>query len=234
MAEKPCITQPSGSLPPFTSFTPRSNDGVGAVAAWDLPSSLPFPLTSPDFSLLTALRALSLCYDWLNQARYDTGIQSHGTMSGMSQKNKFREVSAMWPVAENISWRSVTHSCISMWQFWFFFSTLLPSHLLSFGDKVSHCNPRWSQICNLAVSSSQVLELSACTTIPCSMSILIKEYKGSEIKNYIKVWWNTSAIPNLGGWVRKIMTLSQPGQQWETLSYKKKSQNKIKTQIKCI
>lgn len=75
MAEKPCITQPSGSLPPFTSFTPRSNDGVGAVAAWDLPSSLPFPLTSPDFSLLTALRALSLCYDWLNQARYDTGIQ---------------------------------------------------------------------------------------------------------------------------------------------------------------
>lgn len=66
---------PPGLFHPFTSFTPRSNDGVDVVAIWDRSSSLPFPLTSPDFSPLTALRAPSFCHYWLNQARCDTEIQ---------------------------------------------------------------------------------------------------------------------------------------------------------------
>lgn len=103
------------------SFTSRlrlyTGSGCCSVGPYFFPA---FPLTSnsPESSFTLINLLINLLIKPGEGWHWDSK-ESHGTVAGMFQKNKFREVSTMWPAVKIISRRSVTHSCASMGHFWF-------------------------------------------------------------------------------------------------------------------
>jgi hypothetical protein len=56
---------------------------------------------------------------------------------------------------------------------WLKYSIIFVLFLLTFWDRVLLCSPGWSQTHNLPASTSRVVGLQACATMPCSLHFIL-------------------------------------------------------------